>query len=296
MKTETEAVTILQAITEYIGSRELRAQSLARYRTLERSLPPAFLLHPVRGVVERDCRAALDSFADHPASYNKALSLLSAAFTLAVRNRLIDANPCQYIARKRVGRSHVDPLTPDELRRVIAATRDPWFANYFTVAAGTGLRSREITGLEWKAVDTDKRLIHVTRTARPDGSFGPPKTAGSARAVPMIASVAAALESQRLITGAREIIFANANGKPRALAAIAAVWRSSLAECGLSPRRLYETRHTFASCLLDSGAPIRDVAAVMGHSSTAQVIGVYSRWSRTPASLGSVFENAMRVA
>ncbi len=112
----------------------------------------------------------------------------------------------------------------------------------------------------------------------------------------MIGSVAAALESQRGLTGAGELVFANANGRPRALATIAAVWLSSLAECGLSPRRLYETRHTFASCLLDSGAPIRDVAAVMGHSSTAQVIGVYSRWSRTPASLGSAFESAMRVA
>ncbi len=276
--------TVLEALTDHIGECQLRPQSFCQYRSLVRALPPDFLASPVANVLDKDVREALAKVT--AGRFNKVLGLLTAAFDSAVRNRVIAVNPAAAIRRKRTGRSEVDPLTPDELRRVVAEC-EPWFANYFAVAAGTGARPRELTALRWSDVTADS--ISVRRTALASGEIQDcPKTAGSVRTVPMIASVRRAIEAQRAITGGRELVFGDEHDKPMPLPRIARAWHKALAACGLRARRAYILRHSFASNALDAGLPIRDVAACLGHSSISQLVNTYSRFSKPVPSLGKL--------
>jgi len=230
---------------------------------------------PAQSVKEKDVRQALDSLAHAPASRNKALGMLAAA-----------GLPTGAIKRIKTAREPIDPLKPDELRRVVAACRPEWIGRFITIAAGSGLRSRELTGLTWASVDAEHSAIRVNATALPTGELQPCcKTERSARIVPMIAPVRAALEAQRGVTGARCFVFGNGNDRPANLAAIRKAWGAALAACGLPYRKLYITRHSFGSNALDAGMPIRDVAAVLGHSSIQQLVSTYSRWARTPAAM-----------
>ena len=39
---------------------------------------------------------------------------------------------------------------------------------------------------------------------------------------------------------------------------------------------LHDLRHTFATCALAKGAPVKDVQAVLGHSSAQMTLDVYA--------------------
>jgi integrase len=47
------------------------------------------------------------------------------------------------------------------------------------------------------------------------------------------------------------------------------VWNPGLKKAGLSPRSLYQTRHTFATLMLDAGEPPGWVQKMMGHGNHA---------------------------
>ncbi|MDI2130541.1 site-specific integrase [Yinghuangia seranimata] len=73
-------------------------------------------------------------------------------------------------------------------------------------AAYTGMRWGETTGLRWTAIDTDRRVVAV----QPDGSLheiggrcflGPPKTAESAREIPIPPFLADLLQAERQHAG-----------------------------------------------------------------------------------------------
>ncbi len=171
----------------------------------------------------------------------------------------------------------------DELVRVIAAA-EPWLAKLVTCLAFTGLRPRELTGLEWSGVDFENKLIHVRQTALPDGSLGSPKTRGSKRDVLMIERVAKALTAQRSVAGAKRYVFGNSNDKPLDLTTIRKHWARALAAAGLPYRKIYSLRHSYTSYLITAGASIQETAQQLGHSTIAQVVGTYSRFTRQPQS------------
>jgi integrase len=55
-------------------------------------------------------------------------------------------------------------------------------------------------------------------------------------------------------------------------------WNATLKKAGVRQRVLYQTRHTFASTLLSSGANPLYVAKQMGHKDTTMVTKTYGKW------------------
>ena len=63
----------------------------------------------------------------------------------------------------RKPRGRPDVMTRDEVRRVIEATRLPYWRTFFATAYSTGARRFEVANLRVQDIDADSGLLHIVR-------------------------------------------------------------------------------------------------------------------------------------
>jgi integrase len=91
-------------------------------------------------------------------------SILSGAFTAAVRWEWIDRNPAGSAKLPKTRHRSPTSPTPAAVASVIAAARDlhlELLALYMWLAAVTGARRGELCGLQWADIDLDGGLVHI---------------------------------------------------------------------------------------------------------------------------------------
>ncbi|GAA4066056.1 site-specific integrase [Nonomuraea soli] len=136
----------------------------------------------------------------------------------AVRDRIIGTNPCEGVrlpARRRtagddriIAREQLPAALPGRHRALVG------------LAAGTGLRRGECTGLRWEAVDLEAGTLRVERTAvEVAGNITSkpyPKTKAGRREVPLPGFVVGLLPTHRELYSASVLgeIFTNSAGGP----------------------------------------------------------------------------------
>ena len=103
----------------------------------------------------------------------------------AFEDGLISSNPTAHLRMGpkalRAPRKDARAFTEDELRRVLDEI-PPAYQLCVDVLADTGIRVSELLPLRKADIDTDERLIHITKSLV-DGDRGAPKTKHSTRAV-----------------------------------------------------------------------------------------------------------------
>ena len=73
-------------------------------------------------------------------------------------------------------------------------------------------------------------------------------------------------------------VFLNIKAKPILQDKAREVWARAIKKSGLRYRRMYETRHTFASWALGAGESPKWVARTLGHVNTSMVYKTYGRY------------------
>ena len=199
-----------------------------------------------------------------------------------------DLPPVQDFAGKEIPREHanairaalVDLAPVDPLRN----EPDLFFACFFDVALGTGLRLGELRALRWGDVDRDRRVIRIER-AFSRRELKRPKTDAGIRSVPLFGSVDEALRelAARAVERGRyapdELIFATIHGTPLHESNFnRRVWHPALERAGLGDDgyRFHDLRHTCVSRLVAAGADVKLVQAVAGHSNPLITLKRYS--------------------
>jgi integrase len=158
---------------------------------------------------------------------------------------------------------------------------------------GTGLRRGEALALHWSDVDLAAGHVRVRRTLSRVGHelvFDEPKTERSRRFVPLPHPVAAVLKLHRSAQvverlaalvwqpweGHEDMVFPTQIGTPtdprNALRAFAVIAQRA----GLAGVGLHTLRHSAASALIASGAHIKVVQELLGHSSYGITADIYS--------------------
>lgn len=88
------------------------------------------------------------------------------------------------------------------------------------------------------------------------------------------------LDAQFELTGAFKspYVFINSEGRPILQDKLREVWARVMEKSGLMYRRMYETRHTFASWALAAGESPHWVARTLGHVNTSMIYKTYGRY------------------
>jgi len=189
------------------------------------------------------------------ATVNREVAILKQCFNLAVREQLLDKNPC----------SGVKPLKEQARNRI--CTREEFEAlkmelhtdakDIVTVAYHTGMRFGEIVGLEWNRVDLKNRLIFLR---------GEDTKSGEPRKVPFISNEVDEV-LQRRGGDPRRI-----HGRVFSVKSIRNVFERACNKLGIKDLRFHDFRHTAATNLRKAGVDTATVMKICGWKSVAMFL------------------------
>tara|TARA_R100001129_G_scaffold7775_4_gene5705 strand:+ start:4954 stop:6102 length:1149 start_codon:yes stop_codon:yes gene_type:complete len=208
-------------------------------------------------------------------------------------NRYNFSSPYQGIKSLKIPRSSVEPFSLEEVQLILNNVR-PDFRNYYTVRFFTGMRTGEIDGLQWDAVDFERRQIAIKRSLVM-GEIEQTKNDSSYRIIDMNDLTFKALKEQQKVTGESDFVFCTRSGTPLSHNNVTKrVWYPLLRYLGLPKRTPYQTRHTAATLWLASGENPEWIARQMGHTTTEMLFRVYSRYvPNLTRQDGSAFERLL---
>lgn len=200
------------------------------------------------------------------------LKCLKGVFDIAIDDEAIETNKAIGIKLKADKKKAVQIFTSSEIELMLTYA-DDMFKNYIGIALYTGMRSGEILGLMHSDILDDR--IYVRRSIS-KGNITSPKTIGSVRDIPLFESVKPFLKSQKKISNSLYLFDFNntfihdANFFRRR-------WTKLVNDCEMVYRKLYNTRHTFITAMLNSGKfKIMEIAAIVGHNSPEMIMKNYA--------------------
>ena len=211
---------------------------------------------------------------------NIILKVLRQSLDRAVTKGWLPDNPARKIDLLREDKPEIDPLSVTEVKAFLSkGLQEEEDRRYFRVAFFSGLRPGEEIGLQWDDIDWQRKMLLIRRSVSRFGT-GPTKTVDSKRTVQMLAIVERALRGQRAASPVRSAcVFSNRDGGPLDITNLRErIWRPALRRAKLRPRTLYQTRHTFATLMLELGESPGWVATQLGHTNAEMVYRRYHRF------------------
>jgi integrase len=276
-----ERRTFQQAADAYLSERQhLKPSTLRSYKEiLKNYLLPAFGNLMLDQITEEQISVFQAELAQMVSATraNNIMGPLRYILKVCLRRKFIDDNPSLEVKRLPEAEPDIDPLSEQELDKVIAALR-AYQRPLFLCLAWTGARPDEMFALRWADVDFERNEIHIRR-GRVRGIEGTPKTTAGSRVIYMVSLVKETLLGLRKSTTQHldGYVFLNKHGQPYDRH-IDREWRTALRKAGVRHRPSYQLRHTFASLALSNGLQPTWIAKMLGHKSAAITFKHYARF------------------
>lgn len=204
-----------------------------------------------------------------PASVNRLLQLLRAAYNRAIRNEKIEHYPFRAVTLLKENNTRIRYLTDEEEQRLLVALPE-YLRPLIVTAIHTGMRRGELLALGWPDVDFVSKTITVRRSKSGYGRFIPMndvvfKTLGRL-----------CLERSQESSGngntpkaADGLVFTAREGGY--LQNLNRYWYKALRKAGLKDFHFHDLRHTFASRLVMRAVDLYTVQTLLGHRTAAMV-------------------------
>ncbi|EFB4108288.1 site-specific integrase [Escherichia coli O53] len=237
---------------------------------------------------------------------NYYMTTIAGMFQFAADHGYIETNPFEGIKPLKKARAEPDPLTRDEFIRLIDACRHQQTKNLWSLAVYTGMRHGELVSLAWEDIDLKVGTITIRRNYTKLGEFTLPKTEASTnRVIHLIKPAVNVLKNQAEMTrlGKQHRIDVQLREYGRTerhdctfvfnpqlvrrseqvgfvykVDSIGDSWDAAVKRAGISHRKAYQSRHTYACWSLSAGANPSFIASQMGHASAQMVFNVYGAW------------------
>lgn len=207
----------------------------------------------VATITSRECDEWIKNLLLAPRSRNGFRRVLSAFFSYAHMRSYCADNPISRIGKAKVIDSAVAVLTPDQTERLLASA-SPELIPFIAIGAFAGLRTAELSRLDWKEIHLDRGFIEV--------SAAKSKTA-SRRLVTILPTL-----RLWLIPHVRQ----HGPVMPNSFAQKMKTARKS---AGIDPWPANGLRHSYASYHLAKFQDAPSLALQLGHKTTATLFSYY---------------------
>jgi integrase len=278
----------------------LKASTVSFYsENMKRYVLPLLGPKRISAITRADCRDLITSTRAKGLKLNTVRGIVrtfSALLSQAVEDEKLAANPAlrmgRYLRRGDEAATEIHPLTSDEAAVLVETAREhfPRWHPWVLCALRTGMRAGELIALQWSDIDWNGRFILVQRNIV-RGVVTSPKS-HQRRRVDLSVQLAEALVAWRRTLQARwlkkgedlpEWVFPSRTGTAVEERNVRHVFTRMLTKAEFHGRRIHDLRHTFASLLLQAGAPITYVSKQLGHVDASITLRVYAHYLPDPS-------------
>ncbi len=224
-------------------------------------------------------------------------AIMHKAFSVAVKQGMIPANPCDAAELPQVIRKEIKPLTDQEIPLFLQAIEGNPLRNVYATCLFAGLREGECLGLSWPQVNFGACRIRIDQQLQEEKKKGAKyyiaksTKSGKSREVelPQIAMQYLKAErvrqmENRLAAGELwnnewDLVFTDELGRHLRIDTFYRTFKKIAASIGRPDARPHDLRHTTATVAIASGADIKSVQDMMGHATAAFTLNVYAHTS-----------------
>ena len=224
---------------------------------------------------------------------NNCMAHLHHVFNAAVRDETIDRNPCKCIERvKRTEKPARETihraLTKEETAAFFQAAKESYYYNFFAMMIQTGIRIGELAALLPLDIDTNQKVLHISKTVTKDeiGAYligATPKTDAGNRDIPISDQIIQIVKDQRRLN---KMIFLDRVEKPVFRSPEGALLREYpinreirriCKKAGIERFTCHAFRATFATRFIEQRPQdYKVLSEILGHSNTKITLDLYT--------------------
>ena len=259
-------------------------------KLIERHLLPVWKNKHFNSITRQDVKKLLFEKQASGLVVNNLRICISAIFAEAVERELITINPARNLGkvfRNGMSKAHIQFLNKEQVADFLKIVQQdaPQHYGFLLTAFRTGMRLGELLGIAWEDIDFNTKQITVCRSFS-QRHWDTPKS-HKVRRVDMSGGLCETLQElfqKRNINLACQsypsknihLVFPRKNGEPLNNQTFRRnVFYFLLDKAGLPKIRIHDMRHTYASLLLQIGAPLHYVKEQLGHSTIATTVDLY---------------------
>lgn len=278
-----------------IDNGEHKPKTVSFYNDTVKNITAYFGQNPLQQITAIDIQKFIiylrteKSFA--PQTVHHHYRTLNMIFAYAQKQEIILKNPMDKVDPPKLAKKQIDAFSPEAAKVFFSALNEcPLdFRCMLHLMITTGIRRGECIGLKWRDIDETRSLVkierNVTYTAKSGITVSTPKTSASLRTIPLMNSTLKllnALKAQRMAehpntTLDDSFIFPGENSifAPRDPAAVTQRVKRFMRSNGLPDMSPHDLRHSCATLLLSSGADVKSVQEILGHTNASTTLNFY---------------------
>jgi integrase len=237
--------------------------------------------------VQRLYRAKLEGGLS-PRSVQYVHVTLHKALQQAVSWGYVNRNVTALVKAPRSKKDEVNPLSLEQIQKLLSSLGTDQDRALFTLAVTTGLRRGEMLALRWEDVDLEAQVLRVKRSLSETNEgtserglvFTVPKTTKGKRSIALTPHAVSLLDKYRqgsIGVKPADLVFPNPEGEPMRPRSLTQHFKRVSERCSLpATLRLHDLRHTAATLLLSKGIHPKIVQEILGHSTISITLDTYS--------------------